>query len=317
MIPAGDATGASDISVRNRYFAISFGVDTASPWGVARGGILDLAIFNEGQLGRDVVSLIDFMPNYWSAWPSSYQNTAIVEQDSTRVIVRTQRDWGEVELITDYEISADSQFIDLRTRMTNSGKKMLTELTTGYIAWPNGGHLFGMPGITEGDSRPISQGPSLGNWSAVYDKDWAIGIFAPFADHVAYTGRDRYLKHSLNPGETREFSATIQIESSANLANFVKTEIQQSGAPHGLVSGTIGDTEGKAVPGSAAIIHQNGRLYAWSLERNGKFEFSLPSGSYEVFAVAPGYAPGPPEKSMYHPMAILYWNSRICWRRAK
>ncbi|MDH3546266.1 MAG: PHP domain-containing protein, partial [Gammaproteobacteria bacterium] len=42
-IPRGDATGARDITISNDLFAVAIAVDTAPPWGVARGGIVDIA----------------------------------------------------------------------------------------------------------------------------------------------------------------------------------------------------------------------------------------------------------------------------------
>lgn len=291
-IPSGDALGDSDISVSNKYFALSFGVDTASPWGVARGGILDVAIIKNGELQKDFVSLIDFMPNYWSAWPSSYQRVEISQQSEERVLITTLRDWGEVTLSTQFEIRADSKIINIKTQMTNSGEQTLEGLTTGYISWPNGGHLFGMPGITEGDSQPISQIPSLGKWSAVYDEGWALGIFAPYSEFVAYTGRDRYLKHDLAPGKTREFTLAIQIESSANLSEFVQTEIDREELKAGRLRGEVGDAKGMLIAKSAVIVYQDQRLHSWALVEAGRFDFALPVGEYTVFAVAQGYAPG-------------------------
>ena len=48
-IPRGDATGENDITVSNGIFAVAFAVDTAPPWGVARGGIVDIAILDNGE----------------------------------------------------------------------------------------------------------------------------------------------------------------------------------------------------------------------------------------------------------------------------
>ena len=70
-IPRGDATGANDITVSNGIFAVAFAVDSAPPWGVARGGIVDIAILDDGDPGYDIASLADFMPNNWSSWPTT------------------------------------------------------------------------------------------------------------------------------------------------------------------------------------------------------------------------------------------------------
>ena len=291
-IPSGDALGANDITVSNKFFALSFAVDTASPWGVARGGILDIEIFREGQLERDFVSLVDFMPNYWSAWPTSYQRVEVLQESLEEVVVRSQRDWGEVTLETTFTIGADSNLVRINTTMTNSSAQPISDLTSGYIAWPNGGQLFGMPGITEGDSTPVSEQPALAKWSASYDADWALGLHTPFSELIAYTGRDRYLKHNLGAGETREFEAWLQIEDNADLAHFVKAEINMAGMPAGSVSGTVKDAQGQAIANSAVMVRQNQQLYAWSLVDQGDFAMVLPVGEYQLYAAAAGYAPG-------------------------
>ncbi|MEX2396464.1 MAG: hypothetical protein WD491_05525, partial [Balneolales bacterium] len=47
-IPNGDALDQDDITLQNEKFAVSFSVSSRPPWGVARGGILDLAIIEDG-----------------------------------------------------------------------------------------------------------------------------------------------------------------------------------------------------------------------------------------------------------------------------
>ena len=64
-IPRGDATAARDITIGNDVSALAIAVDTAPPWGVARGGIVDIAIVRDGEPGFDIASLADFMPNNW------------------------------------------------------------------------------------------------------------------------------------------------------------------------------------------------------------------------------------------------------------
>jgi hypothetical protein len=97
-IPRGDATGARDITISNDLFAIAIAVDTAPPWGVARGGIVDIALIRDSKPGYDIASLVDFMPNNWSSWPTSYQRVTIEKESADEVIIKSVRDWGEVDL---------------------------------------------------------------------------------------------------------------------------------------------------------------------------------------------------------------------------
>jgi len=56
-IQRGDALGGKDITVSNGLFAIAFAVETAPPWGVARGGIVDIALLEDGKPGYDIIRL--------------------------------------------------------------------------------------------------------------------------------------------------------------------------------------------------------------------------------------------------------------------
>jgi hypothetical protein len=292
QIPNGDAQGSGDITVSNAYYSVAFAVDSASPWGVAKGGILDVAVNTGNGLGSDFVSLVDFMPNYWSAWPSSFQSTKVIEQTESSVTIRTERDWGDVGLKTDFVFSSDSNLIKIHTTMSNPNAQAIADLTTGYIGWPTGGHLFGMPGITEGDSRPISEKPAFAKWSASYDKNWSLGLHSNFSDHVAYTGRDRYLKHTLEPNESKQFIAWLQIEPSADLAKLVAVDSQINQRSTGTIKGKVLSQDSQALNDSVVVIKKDGALHSWSLAQNGSFDFSLPIGEYEVFATAQNHAPG-------------------------
>lgn len=293
IIPKGDAQGKRDITVRNKYFALSFAVDTSSPWGVAKGGILDISINQDSKLGPDFASLVDFMPNYWSAWPSTYQKTFIEEHTAQQAVVRTQRDWGEVELDTTFTIRANSNLVKIATNMTNQSEHAIADLRSGYIAWPNGGQLFGMPGITEGDSTPISETPAFAKWSASYDRNWALALHSQNTNLVAYTGRDRYLSHVLKAGESRQFEVSLQIEANANISRFNDTEIYRLNKPSGKVYGTVLDRQGEAVADSAVIVHQNQRLHSWALvDQQGKYLLRLAEGKYQLSASAANHAPG-------------------------
>jgi len=137
-IPRGDAQGERDITVSNGLFAVAFAVDTAPPWGVARGGIVDIAIVNDGEVGYDIASLADFMPNHWAAWPTSYLDVSIAKSTADEVIIKTVRDWGEVDLETTFHIKSADTKIRVVTTMTNAGEVAIEDLTTGYVSWSDG-----------------------------------------------------------------------------------------------------------------------------------------------------------------------------------
>ena len=62
-IERGEALGRKDITVDNGIFAVAFAVQTAPPWGVARGNIINIAFHYKKGLEYNIASLADFMPN--------------------------------------------------------------------------------------------------------------------------------------------------------------------------------------------------------------------------------------------------------------
>ncbi|MCH8866868.1 MAG: CehA/McbA family metallohydrolase [Proteobacteria bacterium] len=284
----GDAQGDNDITINNGLFAVAFAVETAPPWGVARGGILDIALIRDGVVGYDIASLADFMPNSWSSWPTTYQRVTIDRQSPDEVVIRTERDWGEVELVTFYRLRDNDPRINIVTTMVNHGKQPLTNLLTGYVVWPDGGHLFGVPGLSGVTSS--SEAQAFGDWSAAYDEQWVLGLHAPFSEFVSYGGRDRYLPHTLAAGESKVFEAVLQIENRGDLALLVKEEIRAAGLDSGKIAGLVTDADGRRVAAPAVIVSRHGKVIAWTIGDNGHYDLQLPVGKYEIYATASGYS---------------------------
>ena len=186
---------------------------------MARGGIVDIAIVQDGVLGYDIASLADFMPNNWSSWPTTYQRISIEKQTADEVIIKIERDWGDVVLETSFHIRNLDSKIHIVTRMTNKGDASLAGLLSGYVVWPDGGNLIGKPVVSSGTDE------HNGGWTAAYDEHWMLGLHAPFAERAANIGRDRYTLHDLPPGASASFEAWLQIESGGSLAPMVQTEI--------------------------------------------------------------------------------------------
>lgn len=286
-IPRGDATGARDITISNDLFAVAIAVDTAPPWGVARGGIVDIAPVSDGEPGYDIASLADFMPNNWSSWPTTYQRVNIEKISNDEAVVRTVRDWGEVELETFFRIGDADSRIHILTRMTNKGEASLDGLLSGYVVWPDGGYLIGEPVVSvNGDEE------APGGWTAAYDEHWLLGLHAPFSKHVARRGRDRYMLHDLRPGATRTFEAWLQIENEGTLAPMVQTEIEFRQLASGQISGHVVSADGEPVIQPAVVVSKDGQPFAWTVGNDGDYEISLPAGNYEIYATARGYARG-------------------------
>lgn len=281
-IPRGDAIAANDITVSNGLFAVAFAVDTPPPWGVARGGIVDISIIRDGALDYDIASLADFMPNNWSSWPTTYQRVTIEKQTADEVVVKTERDWGDVELTTRFHIRAADSKIHIVTTMTNNGEVSLDDLLSGYVVWPDGGNLIDTPVVA-------SDRDETNGWTAAYDAGWLIGLHAPFSELADRRGRDRYTLHDLGPGASRVFEAWLQIENEGSLAPMVQSEIGFGGLASGRLSGSVVSTDGESVERPAVVVSKNGIPIAWTNGAAGAYEIALPVGDYEIYATAAGY----------------------------
>ena len=77
-IPGGQARSAGDITLVNDKLAAAIAVTTAPPWAIPRGALIDAAPVTEGVIGRDRIAFADFLPDSWSAWPSTDQHVSIV-----------------------------------------------------------------------------------------------------------------------------------------------------------------------------------------------------------------------------------------------
>ncbi len=290
-IPRGDAVSDRDITIENGLFALAFAVDSVPPWGVARGGIVDIATIKNGEPGYDIASLVDFMPNNWSSWPTTYQRVTVEKATAEEAVIKTVRDWGEVELETTFRIRDRDSRIHLITRMTNAGEATLDGLLSGYVLWPDGGYLREEPVVSSSDAVNAP-----GGWTAAYDEGWLLGLHAPFSDYVTRRGRDRYTRHDLPPGGSRIFEAWLQIENEGSLAPMVLSEIEFGGLDAGRIVGTVHSTGGMTVSRPAVIASRDGQPFVWTLGEAGDYELTLPRGSYELYATAAGYARGQSRK---------------------
>ncbi|NQV85765.1 MAG: CehA/McbA family metallohydrolase [Woeseiaceae bacterium] len=289
-IPRGDAIGARDITVSNELFAVAFAVDTAPPWGVARGGIVDIAPIHDGEVGYDIASLADFLPNTWTNWPTSYQRVTITKQTTEEVVIKVERDWGEVALETFFTIRDRDSTIHIVTNMTNNGDNCLEGIKSGYVVWPDGGSMFGIPGLY--GLSAASEDGALADWTAAYGRNWALGLHAPFAEQVEYGGQDRYVVNDLPRGATLSYEAWLQIENAGSLEPLVQTEIRLRNLDSGIVSGGVSGGDGNPIPRPAIIASMDEHPYAWTIGENGHYEFELPVGEYAIYATAEGHSQG-------------------------
>ncbi|MDB6083966.1 MAG: hypothetical protein JWN43_1847 [Gammaproteobacteria bacterium] len=282
----GDAKAAGDITVVNEKLAFALAVQSAVPYGVPRGALIDLAPVTDGKIGRDRVVFADFIPNHWSAWPNTYQHIEILERGPDRAILRTTRDWGKVTIATVYTLASNSDRVEIQTTMTNAGDA-LPGLLSGLTLWPNSGFLFGVPGL-QGIAESEA-GAALADRVVAYDEDWVIALHAPYFDHVGDESMDMYLLHTLGAGASRTFEGWLQVGASGDLAPVLRAEIERrhlaAGGVHGMVTG-----RGTAIERPVVVVEKRGKPYAWVLGHGGEYRLTLPPGDYALYATARNYS---------------------------
>lgn len=291
-IPGGEAVAAGDLTLKNDFIAISIAMDTAPPWGVARGSIIDAALVKEGVISHDLVSLADFIPNNWSNWPSSYHDYKIIKQSRDEAVILVRKDWQDVRIETTYSLKADDNRIHLSTTMINTGENNYRDLLSGYVLWPKDGYLFEIPGLAN-KLRGESEG-ALTDWMAAYDKDWSMGMHAPYANFIDFHSKDLYLKHDLGPYESRSFEAWLQFNPSSDFSPMLDFESQRKGKTTAKIFGTVVDTDGNLLDQAAIIVKKNGSNYIWTMSKYGFYSINLPLGDYQVYAAAKNYSNSAP-----------------------
>jgi hypothetical protein len=291
-IPDGEARAAGDITVMNGHLAFALAIDTAVPYGIPRGALIDAAAVVNGKIGRDHIAFADFIPNNWSAWPNTYHHVEILERTPARAVIRITRDWGQVAITTLYTLTADADAVEIRTTMHNEGSTTLANLLSGLTLWPKGGYLFSVPGLA--DLKKGRAEGALSDRVVAYDEDWAIALHAPYFDHVDFDSKDLYRLHSLAPGESQVFDGWLQIAASGDLSAIVQAEIARRHLAAGSVQGLIKTRAGTLVDAAVVVIEHQGKPYAWVMAHGGRFQLTLPVGEYALYATAKNYSQSAP-----------------------
>ncbi|MGP1392053.1 MAG: CehA/McbA family metallohydrolase [Vibrio diabolicus] len=286
-IPDGEATHAQDITVQNEHVAFALAVESAPPWGVPRGTLVDLAAVKNGKVDLDRVAFADFIPNSWSAWPNDRKSIEIIEDSDNKAVIKVSRNFDNVDITTWYTLASGSDSIALKTVMTNQGKKDLA-LESGHTIWPDTGYQFAVPGL-EGKEESMADN-ALADRMVAYDRDWAFALHAPYFDRVKYNGRDMYLGHTLKAGESRTFQSRLQVVPNGDMAPIVKAEADRLGQATGTINGQLRADNGHVPEDAIVMIEKEGQPYAWTLAKDGQYSMALPEGEYQIYGTATGHA---------------------------
>jgi hypothetical protein len=293
-IPDGQAKSAGDITLVNEKLAAAIAVTTAPPWAIPRGALIDAAPVTNGLIGRDHIAFADFLPNSWSAWPSTYQHVTIITDTPKLAVVRAVRDWNAVVIETTYSLKSGDDSLHIVVTMTNRGATPVENILSGLTLWSQGGYFFGVPGLPHTTEGPA--GAALSDRIVAYDRDWAIALHAPGFNRFGYGQRDLYLRHTLPPGGQRTFEGWLQIVGRGDLAPVVAAEIKRKQLPFGRLTGQVEASGGGAVETAVVMVERDGLPYAWALADAGRYAIDLPAGVYTVYATGEGYSETPPQR---------------------
>ena len=289
----GSCVGANDITISNEYLAIAIAVDTAPPWGVPKGSILDGTTIKDGVWGSDRLTVVDFLPNAWAAWPNTYQTIEIVQDTTDQAVVTIARDYNKLELVTTITVDRGSRFVQMSTVATNPATSVetYTDIYCGYTFCTSGGYMFGPYAKSTGDPYSSVSDP-YGKYVLGYDSDYSIGLHYTVAD--AYDGgtgwKDLYKRSTFAPGDTATFEGRVQFEDSASISRFVKTVIDERADPYGTVAGTVSAGTGAFSESPLVVVEKNGETFTWVVAEGGIYALDLPTGDYSLYAVAKDYS---------------------------
>lgn len=296
----GACLAEDDITVRNGYFAISISNSTVPPWGVPNGSILDAASIVNGEIQPDRITLVDFLPDAWAGWPSTYSKVVIEEYPANnggeRCVVRVERDYKGAQLVTRFIVEKGSKEVRMITEMTNSSAETY-EIYSGYSLCTSGGYMLAPFNLSseKNDLGYAFTEDEYGKFVVGYNEDWAIGLHFPNAGfHDGGTGwKDLYEHNILEPGEEYIAEAWLQFEGSGNIAPIFENYVRHIGkaATLGTIAGTVTYDSEEAVSQPVVVVEKDGKPLTWAMGNDGRYSLMLPAGLYNLYAVAKNCAP--------------------------
>ncbi|WP_298703213.1 CehA/McbA family metallohydrolase [uncultured Veillonella sp.] len=340
-IENGMANHKDDFTVINNKIAVSFAAGSNNYWNMTKGSILDIALVDKsGDVGIDLINDIEFLNNMWSA-SASYDGKDLLHPDRDQITYRKDGDNVIVQADTqyyvdghdkpldvkiEYTIKPDSNYIPVKTTVTNTGNDDYKDMYSGYSISTLADSMYGpfgyypdkkITGIRMGSDLRINE--ELGNYIVSYGKNYAISVQQDGAD--AYKGssgyKDLYTLRDIKAKESYIYTGEILVNNSGSTTPILARYLQKNKEIQSInVKGQVIDKLGKPVPGAYVIISKEGAYVrtpkadetlnsdvvishkqplAWHVTNEaGEYEFLLPTGSYEIHAEAAGMTPSQP-----------------------
>ena len=291
-IPGGEANSENDITMKNSNFAVTISGTEGSkpPWGVPRGGILDGAPVVDGEIQLDRLILVDFLPDRWSGWPTDYQDVKIVENSPKKGVVEVKRDWYEAELITTITLEKGDEFVHLESTLKNA-KEVHEDINSGYTLSIEGGWID-VPG-----GRGAREN-TLGDWMVGYNENWAFGLHSNYYSTVdgGTTWIEQFKTNTFNPEDEKTYEAWLQVVPKGESSPVIDFNMELNDTARGKVSGKVINTQGQKLEKLIVVAYKNGEVFGWNIGKDGKYSFDLPTGTYQLKAMAEKNAPSSSKK---------------------
>ncbi|MBM4355668.1 MAG: hypothetical protein FJ109_18075, partial [Deltaproteobacteria bacterium] len=307
-VPNGKCRGSHDLTMINDRVAFSFAIDTERPWGNPAGAILDGGLVADGEVGKDRLSFVDFLPDGWNPWPHVRHEIRIVEDGPERAVLRVTRDFRGNPLVTTWTLHAGASELHVETRLENKSGKPLKGLLSGYSFCTKDGNTFVVEEPTTAE-RPATGGadwlaavPTRADWAAGYGPDWAGGLLFPGADRVAggRSWKDLYRATDVEPGGEARLTAVYRLSSGAGISDLPVALARSNGRGVARLSGTVRTSAGDPVSDSYILFASpEGAVMGWAAgdtgqssrskspgRTQGTFSFELPEGRWQVQALA-------------------------------
>ncbi len=308
-IPEGEANGEHDVTLMNKYLAVSIGVSTPGPWGVPRGYIVDAAPVKDGKILQDMLAQLSFLADGWGRWPKPDPASVSYGSNSTGAWLKEKAQWRTLSFEITYFLPSDKPYLEITVAVTNKGSEPLKNLVQGFAMSLERGWVF-VPGWgTKKHYKPTPLKelgiPVDAKWVAGYADDYAVGLIAPYYTHLSTSTSwvDPLTIKTIAPGETVVYKARLVFIPEPDTCTIAA---MAQPAALGRVEGLVGSQGGPVSPAYVMAYLGGGKPFCWAYSTGGKYSMELPAGSYLLEAWARSHGP-----STRRPVAIAPGEKKI------
>ncbi|MEF8882131.1 MAG: CehA/McbA family metallohydrolase [Halapricum sp.] len=302
-VKGGETPTNESIVIRNSETAYAIGTESNGPFGALPGGIYDATAYG---MSTDRIGVSQFAANNFGAWIvyESFELENASSSDGQAVVTATGyvKENPDVEITTEYVLSAGANHIWINTSMENTGDTRYPaneseELLSG-LALSSEGLSTWLPGIGDNEEGRYSPGgnPALVEpWAALSGDRVTYGVWGASGSFDVYTASttwvDPWLQHTLSAGESEQVNYAFYVGAHGGTSELSQYYAEQHSQELGTISGDIETSAGESVPQATVVARQDGEDYTYTIgSQDGEYSLQLPAGEYTLQADAEGFA---------------------------